>query len=134
MVLHHEEIGMFMPLNRVLLRRYMTLTAKALVIYKDQATFVSHPNKAWMIIPLSEITEMKLNKATDRRELNLEMESVADEVKQASNPLGSNVAPIEQMYVLEVRLSNTYSKIAELINNFNWQPLKEFSGRKKQAC
>jgi hypothetical protein len=34
-ILHHDEIGMFIPLHRVLLRRYMALTPKALVIYKD---------------------------------------------------------------------------------------------------
>lgn len=37
------------------------------------------------------------------------------------------------MWVLEIKLNNSYSKIAESIGNFKWQPLKEFTGRKKQA-
>lgn len=36
------------------------------------------------------------------------------------------------MWILEVKLNTTYSKIAESISSFNWQPLKEFTGMKKQ--
>jgi hypothetical protein len=35
MIMHHDEISMFMSQHRVLLRRYMALTPKAMVIYKD---------------------------------------------------------------------------------------------------
>ena len=38
------------------------------------------------------------------------------------------------MWLLEVKLSNNYSKIADSISNFTWSPHKEFTGRKKQAC
>jgi hypothetical protein len=37
------------------------------------------------------------------------------------------------MYLLEVRLNHQYSKIAESINNFTWQPFKDLSSRKKQS-
>lgn len=36
--------------------------------------------------------------------------------------------------MLEVKLTNNYSRIAESISNFIWSPHKEFAGRKKQAC
>jgi hypothetical protein len=38
------------------------------------------------------------------------------------------------MWILEIRLTSNYTKIAESISSFKWQPLKEFTGRKKQAC
>ena len=77
-----------------------------------------------------------MNKVADRKELTLEVESGSDEKNKplVTKPSLDNSFQLEQMYVLEVRLSNTYSKVAELINNFAWQPLKELSGRKKQAC
>lgn len=37
------------------------------------------------------------------------------------------------MWVLEIKLNDNYSKIAESISNFVWQPQKEFTGRKKQV-
>lgn len=75
MIMHHDEISMFMSQHRVLLRRYMALTPKAIVIYKDQASFVTHPTKPWMIIPLSDITDVKMHQASDRKELAIEFES-----------------------------------------------------------
>lgn len=38
------------------------------------------------------------------------------------------------MWLLEVKLTNNYSRIAESISNFIWSPHKDFAGRKKQAC
>ena len=37
------------------------------------------------------------------------------------------------MWVLEIKLNNNYSKVADQISGFVWQPQKEFTGRKKQV-
>jgi hypothetical protein len=34
-VLHQHEISMFVPQQKVVLKRYLVLTLKALVVYKD---------------------------------------------------------------------------------------------------
>lgn len=70
-VLHQNEISMFMTLHKVLLKRYMVLTPKALVVYKerknDGAFNFSSLSKPWMIIPLSEILDVEIYQAGDKK-------------------------------------------------------------------
>ena len=44
----------------------------ALVVYIDKGSFTSNPIKPFMIVPLSEIQEVDLHKAKDKRDFNIE--------------------------------------------------------------
>jgi hypothetical protein len=46
--------------HKVMLKRFMILDARALLVYKDNISFHSHPTKPWMVIPLSEIDGVKV--------------------------------------------------------------------------
>lgn len=110
-VLHHHEISMFVAQQKVVLKRYLVLTPKALVVYKDQGSFASNPLKPWMIVPLSEIHEVELQKASEKRDYNLEEEkSIVSGVCFLIIYLSQFQ---EQMWLLEVKLTNNYSIIAE---------------------
>lgn len=70
-ILHQSDISMFMPSHKLRLDRCMVLTPKALVVYKeskDKANFqFSSHNKPWMVIPLCEIQDVEIYKASDKK-------------------------------------------------------------------
>ena len=64
-VIHQGEISKFMDHHKVMLKRFMILDARALLVYKDNISFHSHPAKPWMVIPLSEIDGVKVYQVKD---------------------------------------------------------------------
>ena len=71
-VMHQNEICMYIPQQKQVLKRYLVLTPMALVVYIDKGSFTSKPIKPFMIVPLSEIQEVDLHKAKDKRDFNIE--------------------------------------------------------------
>ena len=71
-VMHQNEICMYIPQQRVVLKRYLVLTPLALIVYIERGSFTSNPMKPLMIVPLSEIQEVELHKAKDKRDFNFE--------------------------------------------------------------
>ena len=70
--MHQNEICMYIPQQKQVLKRYLVLTPMALVVYIDKGSFTSKPIKPFMIVPLSEIQEVDLHKAKDKRDFNIE--------------------------------------------------------------
>jgi len=71
-VLHQNEICMYIPQHKQVLKRYLILTPTALVVYIDKSSFTTKPIKPLMIVPLSEIQEVEMHKAKDKRDFNIE--------------------------------------------------------------